>query len=178
MKSIITPTNDLIREILEFILNMYYANDEQQRPLLTCTLFQFSNLVYRAYVNHSTRKSNFPVRIYGIFGTENSAVLVNETIPLLKQMLQESTQSHNQHMKLVLISTLGKLGHLDAAESLVKVAQGTNNEEPMVRSLAIYSMKRVAKKYPSKIKPLLMAVINNPVEHADVRIAAISIWAF
>jgi len=179
IKSITTPTNELIRELLNFIKTLHNANNEQQRPLLTCALFQSSNLIYRAYVNHSTRKSNFPVRIYGVFGTEHSTVLVNEYIPLLKQMLQESIQSQNKHLKLVLISTLGKLGHLDAAEALVKVAQGTNNEEPMVRSLSIYSMKRVSKNYPMKIKPVLLAIINNPVEHADVRIAAIAVlpWA-
>jgi len=73
------------------------------------------------------------------------------------------------------MGALGKLGHLDAAEALVKVAQGQNQEEPMVRVLAVQSLKRTARKYPNVLRPILLAIVNNPVEHSDVRIAAIDI---
>ena len=80
---------------------------------------------------------------------------------------------------MVAVTALGKLGHLDSAKILVDIAQRTEQEEPMLRSLAVYSMKPVSKTYPDAIKPVLLSIINNPNEHADIRIAALSVlpWA-
>ena len=179
IKNIRTPTKELIREFIKLIRQWKNVNTYEKRQLLTSTLFQLSNVFYRAYVNPSTMVSNYPVRIYGIFGTKDSRVLVNEYIPLLKEMHQEAKQANAKHMELVVITALGKLGHLDAVKHLTAVVQGINNEEPMVRALALYSTKRVAKRYPTEIKAVLLAIINNPVEHADVRIAALAVlpWA-
>ena len=179
LKSIKTPTKELLREFVNLIRQWKNINTLEKRQLLTSTLLQLSNVFYRAYVNPSTMVSNYPVRIYGIFGTKDSRVLVDEYIPLLKEMLQEARQGNTKHMELVVIASLGKLGHLDAAKPLIKVAQGTDNEEPMVRSLAVYSMKRMAKRYPTESKAVLLAMINNLMEHADVRVAAVAVlpWA-
>ena len=182
MKSIRTPTKELAREFIRMVRKWKNDSNAEKRRLLAPTLLQLSNLFYRAYVNPSTMVSNYPVRIYGIFGTKDSRVLVDEYIPMLKQILQESehAQAQNeQEMKPVIIAALGKLGHLDAAKSLIRVAQGIKREEPMLRSLAVYSMKRIAKRYPTEMKAVLLAIVNNPAEHADVRIAAVAVlpWA-
>ena len=180
IKSIKTPTTELVVELVDLINKLKAGRSDREEHLLTSTLLQVSNLLHNAYVNPSSMVNRFPVRIYGIFGTEESSVLKGKYIPLLKEMLQISKQSANKHRSLVIISALGKLGHLDAAEVLVKVAQGQNQEEPMVRVLAVQSLKRTAMKYPNVLKPVLLAIINNPVEHPDVRIAAIDIlpWTY
>jgi len=46
------------------------------------------------------------------------------------------------------------------------------------RSVAIYSIKRIAKLHPSEVRPILMSIITNPVESQDVRIAAVSVLPF
>ena len=179
IKSIKTPTTHLVQEIIKLINKLKTGRADGEQQVMTSTILQLSNLLHHAYVNHSTMLTKFPVRIYGIFGTENSNVLVRNYIPLLKEMLKLSNQQQNKHRSLVLISALGKLGHIDAAEDLVKAAQGVNHEEPMVRVLAVHSLRNVAKKYPNVIRPILLAIINNLVEHPDVRVAAIDIlpWA-
>merc|ERR1740124_1485494 len=175
MKSIQTPTKELLRKLVDMVKKWKDDNNEEKKRLLTPTLLQLSNLFYQAYVNPSTMVSNYPVRMFGIFGTDSSEVLVNEYIPLLTQMLEASVSNPTKFNKHVLIAALGKLGHLEAVKPILEIAQGRNREEPMIRSLSIYSLKRVAKRNPTVMKPVLLAIVNNPVEHADVRIAAIAV---
>ena len=49
----------------------------------------------------------------------------------------------------------------------------------MVRSLAVYGLKKVARIQPTVVRPLLLTIIDNVAEAAEVRIAAVAIlpWA-
>merc|ERR1719167_1491798 len=178
MKSIRTPTKELVTEILRMVKQWKNDSNQEKKKLLTPIVLQLSNLIYHAYINPSTMVSNYPVRIYGIFGTEHSPV-VNEYVSFLKQWLEQTEQDPKRAMKPVIVTALGKLGLLDAVKPILKVAQGINQEESMYRSLAVHSLKRASVRYPKEMKAVLLAIINNPVEAADVRIAAISIlpWA-
>merc|ERR1719334_766806 len=178
MKSIRAPTKELVTEILRMVKQWKNDSNQEKKKLLTPIVFQLSNLIYHAYINPSTMVSNYPVRIYGIFGTEHSPV-VNEYVSFLKQWLEETEQDPKRAMKPVIVAALGKLGLLDAVKPILKVAQGVNQEESMYRALSVHSLKRASVRYPNEMKAVLLAIINNPVEAADVRIAAISIlpWA-
>merc|ERR1719334_925103 len=178
MKSIRTPTKELVAEILRMVKQWKNDSNQEKKKLLTPTVLQLSNLIYHAYINPSTMVSNYPVRIYGIFGTEHSPV-VNEYVSFLKQWLEQTEQDPKRAMKPVIVTALGKLGLLDAVKPILKVAQGVNQEESMYRALAVHSLKRASVRYSKEMKAVLLAIINNPVEDADVRIAAISIlpWA-
>ena len=181
-----TPTRELLRKLI-FYLRLWrgdnsifcascgICDDLEKTLLVTPTLFQLSNLLYRAYVDPSTMVSNYPVRIYGIFGSKDSPILLDDYIPLLKEMLVESERDPSKEMKPVIITAIGKLGHPKALKLLVNVAQGIQGEEPMLRSLAVYSMRRLAIHNPTQIKVILLAMINNPFENADVRIAALAV---
>ena len=179
IRSIQTPTTELLQQLVNKIKEWKKINTTEKQSLLTSALLQVSNLFYHAYVNPQTMAANYPVRIYGVFGTHNSPVLVKEYIPTLKQLLEQARQSQNIHLEMLAITALGKLGHHDAAKILVQVAEGAQQKEPMVRALAVYSMKRTAKRNPAMLINVLMAIINNPQEVAEVRIAALSIlpWA-
>ena len=175
LRSIKTPTKELLQQFVKLVRQLKNANDDKQTQLLTATLLQLSNVFYKAYVNPTTMIANYPVRMYGIFGTKDSSVLVQEYIPLLKEMLMATKQSQNKQMEMVVIAALGKLGHHDAAKLVIEVAQGLRQEKPMVRALAVYQLKRVSKRFPMAMKPVVLAIIDNPSEHADVRVAALSL---
>ena len=179
LNNIQTPTTELLQQFVNKIKQLKTANTPKEKSLLTSLLLQVSNLFYHAYVNPETMAANYPVRIYGIFGTPSSPVLKNEFIPALKQLLSEARNSQNKHLEMVVITALGKLGHHDAAKILVEVAETARPDAPIVRSLAVYSMQRTAKKNPSLLINVLMAIINNPQEVPEVRIAALSVlpWA-
>jgi len=132
--------------------------------------------LHQAWINPKTRVAMYPTVLYGLFGTEQSPVLKEEYVPFLVEKIR---QTENLHVKIVAVTALGKLGQLGGLETLLEVVQGKLIPTPMVRSIAVYSLKRIAKVNPTAIRPLLMALINNPTEIPEVRIAAVSVlpWA-
>jgi len=82
---------------------------------------------------------------------------------------------------------LGKTGHLKGLKTLVKeielIAPDTStpnllNVVQARRVIAVNALKRIAKMNPTEIRPILMSIIVNPVESAEVRIAAVSVLPF
>jgi len=156
------PTQKLLGKLVQMVQSQTVKSN---KPLLATSLLQLSNLFYHAYINPVSRITQFPTKVYGIFGTGSSTVLSEEYIPFLISQLHEN---ESQYVRLVVISALGKLGHEKALEPLVKVPE-------TLKPVAILSLKRIAKLHPAIVRPILMSVITNPVESPDVRIAAVSI---
>jgi len=165
MRSVRYPTKQLLGKLVQLVQTPTFKSN---KPLFATSLLQLSDLFYNAYVNPISRVNQYPVNVYGLFGTEQSHVLSGEYIPFLISQLQEN---ESQYIRLVVTSALGKLGHVQVLEPLLKVTQ-------IPRSLAILSLKRIAKLNPINVRPILMSIITNPVEHPDVRIAAISILPY
>jgi len=165
LRSVRYPTKELLAELVKTVKSLSFESNKQ---LFTTTILNLSELIYRAYVNPTTMTINFPTKIYGVFGTKDSSVVVDEYIPFLVEKL-----ASNPHplLHMSVISSLGKLGHLKALKPLLLVTSTP-------RSVAIYSIKRIAKLNPSEVRPILMTIITNPVESEDVRIAAVSVLPF
>jgi hypothetical protein len=87
----------------------------------------------------------------------------------------ESEQNH--HIKFNIITALGKLGHIKSVEPLAKIISN-KQLQPLIRSMAVYNLKRVARLESNHIKNVLLAIIDNPAEDAEVRIAAVAILPF
>jgi hypothetical protein len=87
----------------------------------------------------------------------------------------ESEQNH--HIKFNIITALGKLGHIKSVQPLAKIISN-KQYEPLIRSMAVYNLKRVARLEPVHIKHILLFLIDNPAEDAEVRIAAVAILPF
>merc|ERR1712121_336158 len=122
--------------------------------------------------------------VFGVFGTKNSQVLTEKFIPLL---VEEIERTESEHVRLSAILALGKTGHLKGLKTLVKqielIAPITSTPAKMSmvearRVIAVNALKRIAKLNPTEIRPILMTIIDNPVESAEVRIAAVSVLPF
>jgi len=163
IRSVRYPTKQLMGKLVQLVQTI-----KSNKPLFATTLLQLSDLFYNAYINPISKINQFPTKVYGIFGSEQSPVLSEEYIPFLIKELQEN---ESQYVRLVVVSALGKLGHIKVLEPLLKVTQ-------IPRSVAILSLKRFAQLNPTVVRPILMSVITNPVEHPDVRIAAVSILPY
>merc|ERR1719495_2289458 len=96
-------------------------------------------------------------------------------------------RNESEHVRLSAILALGKTGHLKGLKTLVKeiervapVASPINMSDKVEahRVIAMNSLKRIAKLNPTEIRPILMSVIVNPVECAQVKIAAVSVLPF
>merc|ERR1719385_131139 len=200
IRNIRYPTQELIEELVKMIQS---ANVRAQKQLNTSAMLQMSNLIYHAYVNPITMRNNFPTKVFGVFGTQESRVLTEKFIPFL---VEEIERTESEHVRLTAILALGKTGHLKGLKTLVKeiehIAPALGGQGPDIcghscymnllktatpdmlskvqarRVIAVNAMKRIAKMNPTEIRSILMSIIVNPVESAEVRIAAVSVLPF
>merc|ERR1711970_1403808 len=180
LRNVRYPTQELMEELVNMIQSSAVKSNKM---LYTSSMLQLSNLFYHAYVNPTTMRNNFPTKVFGVFGTKESEVLTGKFIPLL---VEEIEQTESEHVRLSAILALGKTGHLKGLKTLVKVIEHVEGSIPATkesmiearRTIAVNSLKRVVKMNPTEMRPILMSIIVNPVESADVRIAAVSVLPF
>merc|ERR1712235_133768 len=181
IRNIRYPTQEIMEELVQMLRS---SNVRSNKQLYTASMLQVSNLFYHAYVNPITMRNNFPTKVFGVFGTKNSQVLTEKFIPLL---VEEIERTESEHVRLSAILALGKTGHLKGLKTLVKEIERASLQTTSAtkvtmtearRTIATYALKRMAKMNPTEIRPILMSIIVNPVESAEVRIAAISILPF
>ena len=163
-----TPTPQLLKELITLVKVDLKPVSQDRTILYNLAIVQTSNLVHRACIAPA-KSVSFPTGIYGEFCTPTSEPVI-QWIEFLKQQLE--TES-NQHIKLNIITAIGKLGHSRSVELLKPIISNARYNE-MVRSLAVYSLKRVAILEPAIVKPILMSIIENIAERPEVRIAAIA----
>jgi hypothetical protein len=182
-RSVRTPTKELLKELIQLIKSLKNMHWNEQnafgssiKDLYTIGTIQMSKLLHRACIHPVRRMTEFPVRVYGHFCSNESSIITEDWIPYLESELESGRRNEDdEHYRLVAISSIGKLGHIKGLESLVKVIDGRITKNPMVRSVAVYSLKRIAKLNPVMIKPILLAIIDNPAENTQVRIAAVAV---
>merc|ERR1719283_299998 len=180
LRNVRYPTQELMEELVKMIQSSAVKSNKM---LYTSSMLQLSNLFYHAYVNPTTMRNNFPTKVFGVFGTKESEVLTGKFIPLL---VEEIEQTESEHIRLSAILALGKTGHLNGLKTLVKVIEHVEGSIPATkesmiearRTIAVNSLKRVVKMNPTEMRPILMSIIVNPVESAEVRIAAVSVLPF
>merc|ERR1711970_93211 len=170
--SVRTPTSQLLKEVITFIKVGLKPLAHERTMLYNMVLVQTSNLFYRACMA-TARFQTFPVRVYGEFCTPTSEPMV-QWIEFLKQ---ELVTEQNQQIKLNIVTAIGKLGHLKAVEILKPIITNVQYNE-MARSMAIYSLQRVAVLEPAHVRPILMSIIENIAERPEVRIAAVAILPY
>ena len=184
LRSVRTPTKELLKELVQLIKNIKNLQWNENttigttlKDLQSISTIQMSKLLYRACIHPVRRMTEFPIRIYGHFCSNESSIITEEWIPYLESELESTSSRHQEddHYRLVSIASLGKLGHIKGLKSLVKVIEGSISKRPMIRSVAVYSLKRIARQNPVLIKPILLSIIDNPAENTQVRIAAVSV---
>jgi len=169
-----TPTQGLIFELIRFVKTELQPSHEHTEltHVYNVILVQLSNLINRACID-PIKANRFPEKIYGPFCERDSPVVL-EWATLLEQELETE---QNRHIKLNIITALGKLGHIRSVQALAKVISHPHYNE-MVRSLAVYSLKRAAKFEPAVVRPILLTIIDNSAEYPEVRIAAVSVLPY
>merc|ERR1719494_483599 len=161
------PTHEIMEELVQMLQSSTVKSNKQLYP---SSMLQLSNLFYHAYVHPSSMVNNFPVKVFGIFGTKESQVLTEKFIPFL---VEEIERTESQHVLLSAILALGKTGHLKGLKTLVKEIEQASLDltsgikVSMIearRSIATIALKRMTKMNPTEIRPILMSVIVNPTE--------------
>lgn len=174
-ENIKTPTEELMRELITLVKETLKqkAHREEWTAVYNMALLRLSNTMFKACIDRSQSVS-FPVHMYGYFCQADSRV-VEEYLTFLEQELETE---QNMRIKLNIITALGKTGTLKSVKILTTKIVSNQQLVPMVRSLAVYSMKRAARMQPVHIKPILLSIIDNAAEDRQVRIAAVAILPF
>jgi hypothetical protein len=172
-RNVRTPTVELLKELFSLTKSL---KAKAKSIYFNTAVTQLANLVQNACVSPTTRVTMFPARVYGVFCTGKTEFVTREFIPWLAEELKGA---RNESERLVIISVLGKLGHPEVLRPLGRVIEGELTKSPLARSVAVYSLKRLAKIQPEMVKPVLLRIIDNLAEDTEVRVAAVSVlpWA-
>ncbi len=183
LRASVTPTEELLNEMFQLIQSQ--KHDQHRKPIYSSGLISISNLVYRACIDPMTSNTSYPVRVYGSFCTKDSRFITTKLIPYLTSELQQTLSGsgsgnggQQETLKLILISALGKTGHKDSLIPLTQVIKSGSQETPMTRSLAVNSLRRLAKRQPTLVRRILLALIDNPAETTEVRISAVAVLPY
>lgn len=172
IKHVRTPTKQVFREVFQLIKSM----KSQNKYIFSNSLVQLSNLVYEACVEPSLRINKFPVRVFGQFCSQNSSFITEEFVPFLAQEIQSEELKETE--RAVLIIAAGKIGQKQIMPVMAKIIEGKISKSPMIRSIAVYNLVRLARQEPTLVRPILMALAKNIAEQPEIRQAAIYVLPF
>merc|ERR1719228_2095737 len=117
----------------------------------------------------------FPEDVLGKMCYTNKEHIVSQFIAHLQRELQGQDAQNAQ----AAIMALGALGHQSAISILIPYiegrASGSQAENIDIRKMAIYSLSQVSNQHRNTLLPVYAALVHNPSEDRDIRIAAFSI---
>merc|ERR1719348_2159019 len=172
IRNIKTPTVELMNELIA-VFKLVHTN-----PILTSTVaLTLTQRIHEACIHETTSVEAFPAKIYGRFCDEKSPFIVRELIPFLAEKLIASAE-HDIHNIITYVNALGTLGHDAAALHLLKIIEGQLTRHAHVRSVAVYQLMRTAAAKPTVYRPILLDIIENVAESAEVRMAAITVLPY
>ena len=179
MRSVKTPTEQTIQELNNLLK---HSTVQQNRDLRATVSMSLTEMIYRACIDETSSRYNYPTKMYGKFCSKTSKVIRKELIPHLKQSLTDlkselsgyQPSTANMNKLITLINSLGNLGMEEASKPLLEVIEGRYTLHPHPRSVAVYKLIRSAKNNPTKYRPVLLSIINNNAESEEVRMAAVA----
>merc|ERR1719206_1699411 len=130
----------------------------QSHPHMTAIALTLSQRIHEACIHETTSVNDFPAKIYGRFCDSKSPFIVRDIITY--------------------VNALGNLGHDAAALHLLKVIEGQLTRNAYVHSVAVYQLMRAAAAKPAIYRPILLDIIDNVAESAEVRMAAITVLPY
>merc|ERR1711962_252508 len=129
----------------------------------------FANLVNKVCIS-STRLVRFPIFVFGEFCSHEK--LTGEYVPHLVEELK-SAETPAERTSAIL--ALGELGHESVIPTLLPYIEGKSDKStPVEQRMAIYSLNSVTTKHRHILYPIYSALVFNPTEPREVRIAALS----
>lgn len=176
VRSVKTPTQHVLTELTALLKHPTIQSDRHLSATLALSL---THLVHMACIDKTTSVYNFPVKMYGKFCDEKSAIITQDLIPFLATKLFTTPETDSHHI-LTYINALGNLGHDAAAIHLIKFieAKAQPTMDSLPRSIAVYQLIKTAMAKPHLYTPVLLSIIENVAECAEVRMAAITVLPY
>ena len=159
-RSVKTPTKELLSELVEFTKTLKRLESES-KDLHNIALGELSHLLHRACIHPTRSNEEFPVKVYGQFCAQNSELIVRNWFPYLERELRAALQAEkpNEKAALILLNSLGKLGHRRGLKTLTKIISDSSRTSPMLRSFAVYSLKQTSILNPDMTRQARLSII-------------------
>merc|ERR1712180_192490 len=161
-----TPSVEIMSDIFEVIKSPVVT----RHSLLKYNAnLAFANLVNKVCIS-STRLTRFPIFVFGEFCSHEK--LTGEYIPHLVEELK-SAETIVERTSAIL--ALGEIGHESVIPILLPYIEGKSEKStPVEQRMAIYSLSSVTTKHRNTLYPIYSAMVFNPTEPREARIAALS----
>ncbi len=169
---IMIPNQEVLRELFELVT----SEKVRECPLLyNAAIMGYSTLLEKACVSN-LRKTSYPVSVFGEFCHPDSEIITEKWIPYLLKDLKNPQTSHAKKNEIIV--SLGLLNHKASIGELIPYVEGSAQDTSKLnRLMAAYSlsMSNLAREQQHIALPIFHAILSNPAENTELRIAAFNI---
>jgi len=169
---IIIPNQEVLRELFELVT----SEKVRECPLLyNAAIMGYSTLLEKACISN-LRKTSYPVSVFGEFCNPDSEIVTEKWIPYLLKDLKNAQTTHAKRNEIIV--SLGLLNHKNTIGELIPYVEGSAQDTSKVnRLMAIYSLSlsSLAREQQHVVLPIFHAILSNPAENTELRIAAFNI---
>ena len=164
---IMTPNQEVLKELFELVS----SDKVRECPILyNAAIMGYSTLLQKACIS-PFRKTTYPVNVFGEFCHPDSEIVTEKWIPYLLKELKDSKDSHSRKNEILV--SLGVMTHKTIVGELVPYVEGSvEGSTKMNRIMALYSLAGLGFQHQSLVIPVFTAVLSNPAENTELRIAA------
>ena len=162
-----TPTIHLVDAIFEMIQSPIITSNKH---LKANAEIAFASIVNMACFGEDRPDIVFPESVHGKMCLPSETRITSRYLPYLVNQLHAASEG-DLHAAIL---ALGTIGHRDALDHLLPYIQGRSRETSTTKSLAIYSLARVTYSHRDVLLPVYSALVANPSEEREVRLAAFS----
>nr|QDP42283.1 Vitellogenin 2 [Agasicles hygrophila]QES69169.1 Vg2 [Agasicles hygrophila] len=169
--SAVHPTMAFMKSFFDFVKKDKVM---AKAPLNETVLIAFGSLARTAVIDKSYSRSEFPVKSFGSYRTEEHKHFIREeVIPYITEMLHQAVERAEARTVQVIIKVLGSIADLRILTAFEPYLEGKKQASQFQRFLMIVALDELAMIHPEETGAVLYRVYQNPGEHPAVRIAAV-----
>jgi hypothetical protein len=162
MSLVCKPTQSVIKSVLELFKEL---PKERTSTLSSKTLLRQSLLLGVGTLTH---------RLINVMRSEIKPVpelinFIDSISSELKRMLEETS---SETEKILILKSLGNMGSIEIIPLLKSIVEDKERVTPVIRTNAIYALRRVCKQLGKQVIPILMSVYMDTKEPRELRQAA------
>ncbi len=166
-----TPSIDLFQEYIQLLK----SKQVQSHPLLKASIAMgLTERINQVCVNKRAYKNTYSYKVYGQVCTSNSTFITKNLIPFIELNLIENGNEEDINGIMIWVNALGNLGTTDSTKLLINIIEGKYTLDPHARSIAVYKLIRPTFSNPTLYREIFWKLIENPYEHHQIRMAAIT----
>ena len=171
MRMMKTPSNDLFKEYIQLLKSIQVKSHPLLKGSVAMGLTERLNQVC---VNKRAYANTYSYKVFGQVCSNNSTFITMDLIPYIEMNLKEDGKEDDINGIMIWVNALGNLGTTESTKLLIDIIEGKYTSDPHARSIAVYKLIRPTFSNPTLYREIFWKIIENPFEHNQIRMAAIT----